>query len=98
MVDKFVILQNCQFEKNNFQNRFNIGDKWYTLSVNKGLEPIIKKKYVNPINDWVKIKKNLKEYENVLNIFDECISENLTETNSKIIKKIWLIVTFYLFL
>ena len=61
MVDKFVILQNCQFEKNNFQNRFNIGDKWHTLSTNRGLEPIINKKYVNHVKDWLKIKNNLKE-------------------------------------
>ena len=36
--DIFVILSNCQFEKNNFQNRFNIDDRWYTMSTNKGLE------------------------------------------------------------
>jgi len=88
MVDKFIILQNCQFEKNNFQNRFNIGDKWYTLSVNKGLEPIVNKKYVKPTDDWLRIKNNLKEYKNVLNVFDDCISESLCETNSNIIKKI----------
>ena len=88
MVDKFVILQNCQFEKNNFQNRFNIGDKWHTLSTNRGLEPIINKKYVNHIKDWLKIKNNLKEYKEVLDVFDDCITENLSETNSKIIKKV----------
>ena len=88
MVDKFVILQNCQFEKNNFQNRFNIGDKWHTLSTNRGLEPIINKKYVNYVKDWLKIKNNLKEYKEVLDVFDDCITENLSETNSKIIKKV----------
>ena len=80
--DIFVILKHCQFEKNNFQNRFNIGDKWHTLSTNRGLEPIINKKYVNHVKDWLKIKNNLKEYKEVLDVFDDCITENLSETNS----------------
>ena len=29
-VDVFVILKECQFEKNGYQNRFNFNDKWYT--------------------------------------------------------------------
>lgn len=87
-VDRFIILENCQFEKNNFQNRFNIGSDWYTMSVNKGLEPIVNKKYVNHNVDWVKIKKKLSTHKNSLDIFDDCISESLSNTNTKIIKKI----------
>lgn len=86
--DIFVILQNCQFEKNNFQNRFNKDEKWYTMSVNKGLDPIITKRYLNPEKDWIRIKNMLPEYGDVLNLFDDCISENLAHTNSKIIFKI----------
>ena len=39
--DIFVILQNCQFEKNNFQNRFNVDNQWYTMRVTKTMENII---------------------------------------------------------
>jgi hypothetical protein len=86
--DIFVILQNCQFEKNNFQNRFNKDGNWYTMSVNKGLEDIVLKKYINPEKDWLKIKKMLPNYHSILSEFDDCISKNLAETNYKIILKI----------
>jgi hypothetical protein len=86
--DIFVILQNCQFEKNNFQNRFNKDGNWYTMSVNKGLEPIHLKKYLNPEKDWIRIKNMLPEYKSILCLFDDCVSESLSETNSKIIFKI----------
>lgn len=86
--DCFIILENCQFEKNNFQNRFNIGETWYTMSVKKGLEPIVNKVYVNPHSDWEKIKTKLKNYKSLLDNFDDCISESLSETNKKVIVKI----------
>lgn len=86
--DIFVILTHCQFEKNNFQNRFNFNDKWQTLSVNKGLEPIVNKVYVNPHDDWVKIKNNLPEYEHILSQFDNYITSSLVCTNIAIIRKI----------
>ena len=54
--DVFVILTQCQFEKNGFQNRFNHQGQWKTLSINKGLQPIVEKKYVNSARDWAKIK------------------------------------------
>lgn len=88
MCDKFVILTNCQYEKNGFQNRFNIDGEWRTMSVHKGLVNLSEKKYSNPIYDWNKIKKQSFKYKDVLEIFDDCISENLMETNVKIIKKI----------
>ena len=85
----FVFLTRCQYEKNGYQNRFNIGSNWYTMSVKKGLIPICEKKYANPQYDWSKIKKSLRgEYGEILDEFDECISENLCQTNIAIIEKI----------
>ena len=86
--DVFVILNHCQFRKNNFQNRFNIGDQWYTLGVIKGNDPIIEKKYKSPSEDWETIKRRLPHYEKLLNEFDECVNDTLWETNGKIIKLI----------
>jgi len=86
--DIFVIMCNCQYEKNNFQNRFNLNNKWNTMSVNKGLEPIVDKRYLSPDKDWNKIKVNLKEYSSVLDQFDDCISDSLVETNVCLIRKI----------
>jgi len=87
-VDTFVILKEVQFEKNNFQNRFNFNNQWFTLSVQKGMIPIKDKKYVDPFSDWNKIKIKLREYDEILTQFDDCISEDLFTTNFKIIKKI----------
>lgn len=86
--DIFVILKYCQFEKNNYQNRFNIDGKWQTMSVNKGLEPICDKKYTNHLEDWRKIKNKLSEYKSILDLFDTCISDSLSDTNINIILKI----------
>ena len=83
--DTFVFLRHCQFEKNNYQNRFFYRDSWRTMSVNKGLEPIINKRYADPHNDWQKIKNNLKDKRQILEEFDDCISESLWDTNQKII-------------
>jgi len=85
--DIFVILQNCQFEKNNFQNRFNIDNQWYTMRVPKTMENIIDKTYINSVYDWNKIKKGFPKLKNKLDVFDDCISESLANTNSKIIMK-----------
>ncbi len=85
--DVFVIIENCQFEKNNYQNRFHIDDKWYTMSVNKGLDPINTKKYVFFEKDWLRIKSSLPKYKKILDLFDDCVSENLSQMNSLIIKK-----------
>ena len=43
--DVFVILSECQFEKNGFQNRFQ-RNGWNTMSVASGLAPIREKQYV----------------------------------------------------
>ena len=71
--DIFVILTHCQFEKNNFQNRFNKDSKWYTMCVNKGLDPIYTKIYLSPEKDWKRIKDMLPEYKDVLDLFDDCV-------------------------
>jgi len=87
-VDRFVILTHCQFEKNGYQNRFNFNNSWYTMSVKKGLEPIKDKLYLNPNNDWDKIKNRLSEYKTILDEFDNCIVESLEETNCLVINKL----------
>ena len=84
--DVFVILSECQFEKGNFQNRFNMYGLWHTMSVNKGLEPIKNKKYVSYSRDWGKIKKRL--YKHNLSVFDEFVCDSLLDTNLGIIGKI----------
>lgn len=82
--DIFVIMGNCQFEKNNFQNRFNVNNKWHTMRVFSGMTTLIKdKKYISPEEDWQKITKAFPK----LSMFDSCISENLLSTNSFIIKE-----------
>lgn len=86
--DVFVILENCQFQKNGFQNRFKMNDTWHTMSTTKRLIPINEKPYLNHQKDWLKIKTKLAEYSEILNQFDYCISDNLANTNIKIIKKV----------
>jgi len=58
------------------------------MSVNKGLEPIINKRYVDPLKDWQKIKTNLKDKRQILDAYDDCISESLWETNHKVIMRL----------
>lgn len=95
--DIFLIMVHCQYENRNYQNRFNIGENWYTMSVNKGLQTqqnsaptdsIFSKKYVNFKNDWDKIKNRLPDYRTILDEFDNSICESLSETNISIILKI----------
>ena len=85
--DVFVFLRYCQFEKNNYQNRFFYRDAWRTMSVNGGLQPIIEKKYVKPREDWNRIKENLKDKKLILEEFDDCITDSLWSTNHNIILK-----------
>lgn len=87
MSEKFVLLTDCQYEKNGFQNRFNLGGSWHTMSAQKGLTRISEKKYVNHLADWQKIKISLKKYEDILVLFDDCISDSLAQTNIRIIRK-----------
>lgn len=84
--DVFVLLTNCQFEKNNYQNRFLFRDDWYTLRVRRGTAPIAEKRYVDPLADWEGIKARLPEHREPLSAFDPCIGESLALTNVGIIR------------
>lgn len=84
--DVFVVLGYCQFEKNGFQNRFQLDQVWHTLSVYKGLVPIREKKYVNPKKDWENIKSQLPLYKDVLSEMDYCVTDNVFDMNFSIIK------------
>jgi hypothetical protein len=83
--DIFIILGHCDFEKNNYQNRFFFEDRWLTMSVEATRKRIVDKLYKNPTFDWMKIKKQLHQYP--LGIFDEFICESVFTTNVGIIKK-----------
>lgn len=95
--DIFLIMFHCQYENRNYQNRFNINDNWYTMSVNKGVnkqnnsspsDSIFSKRYINYKSDWDKIKNKLVDYRSILDEFDSSICENLAETNISIIIRI----------
>lgn len=81
--DVFVILNHVQFPKNNYVNRFNYADKWYTMRINQSLIPIIKKEYLHPEKDWLKITQALPKLE----VFNDCVNANLAQMNSQIIRK-----------
>lgn len=76
-----VILTQCQFEKNGYQNRFNHQNKWYTMRINQSLIPIKDKVYLSPEDDWQKIIDQFP----VLKKLDIIPSVNLSEMNSDII-------------
>jgi hypothetical protein len=82
--DIFVILGQCDFEKNNFQNRFKYRDQWNTLSVESARKKIVDKQYTNIQHDWDKMKKRIDH--RPLRIFDHCISNSVFQTNVGIIK------------
>lgn len=83
--DIFVLLGHCQFEKNGFQNRFNLDGRWNTMSVKKGLEYINKKQYIDSKKDWNRIKNSIPKYKNILSEMDDLITNDLYQTNSSII-------------
>lgn len=84
--DVFVLLTDCQFEKNGYQNRFMLGGRWHTMSVNRGLESIRAKRYLSPERDWNKIKSNVGMCD--LSDYDDCISSDLVDTNYRIILRL----------
>lgn len=83
--DVFVILNHVQYEKNNYQNRFQLDGKWHTMSVERGLKPIITKRYVNAKKDWERIKSAVPYN---IDSFDYCIGDSLAATNYYIIQNI----------
>lgn len=86
--DLFVVMRHCQFEKNNYQNRFCFRGQWFTLSVNgdKHLQSIDEKSYTNPHEDWARILQRLREFNHVLGTYTPLISERLSFTNTSIIR------------
>lgn len=80
--DLFVLLTECQFEKNGYQNRFNHENKWYTMRVNQSLIPIREKYYSEPLEDWCKIARQFPVL-NKLNIYPV---KHMASLNSQIIK------------
>ena len=84
--DIFVLLNHCQFEKNGFQNRFNLNGRWNTMSVNRGLDYINTKKYIDSKKDWARIKKSLPKYKFILSEMDDLIADSLYQTNTSIIQ------------
>lgn len=47
LCDKFIILAQCQFEKNGWQNRCQVNDKYWTKPVQHGLDAISRKRYTD---------------------------------------------------
>jgi len=45
--DIFIILTETQYEKNGFTNRCKVNGKWWTNPIDKGLRPIIDKRYTD---------------------------------------------------
>lgn len=87
-VDKFIILTHCQFEKNNYQNRFRFEDRWYTMSIKHGNVLINEKQYNDHFMDWRRIKEKLPQFN--LEEFNMCIEKKLWATNTNIISRIAL--------
>lgn len=82
--DLFVILTHCQFTRDCYQQRFNMGGKWYSMGVNhKFGETIREKQYANPQEDWAKIRRRVNRP--VLDELTSFISGSLVNTNVAII-------------
>ena len=81
MCDVFIIMRYCQFEKNNYQNRFFDGTYWNTMRVSKKTERIVDKNYLSPYEDWAVIENRHKH----LRGFSDCIRGGVSETNTNII-------------
>ena len=47
--DIFVMMINCQFEKNGWQNRCEVWDRKWTMPVEKGMKPIKEKIYIGGV-------------------------------------------------
>ena len=84
--DIFIVMTHCQFEKNGYQNRFNMFNRWYTMRVPKGIDLISSKSYLDAEEDWERINRRLPEFN--LHIFDDCITGNIAICNLAIIKRI----------
>lgn len=83
MCDKFVILSEVQFEKNGYQNRYFLQgkQKWVTMPVNHGLEPIYKKFYTNNIHLETLNISIIRNFKDILSIDCEIVEDVVS--NSK---------------
>ncbi len=83
--DVFVLLNNVQYTKNNFQSRFMYNEKWYTMRCNQSHELIKDKAYLYPAEDWMKITNSLPK----LKVFNPCFgsSKFLYKINGAIIRQ-----------
>lgn len=84
--DLFVLLTHAQFSPGNYHNRFQLGERWMTMSVNRGLEPLTQKRYLRPEADWRRIKESSGR--DMLRVFDSCISPSLVETNVAVVRQL----------
>lgn len=81
LADVFVILTECQFEKNGYQNRYFDDGKWVTNPVKRGTCQILEKEYTNGDNllelnmAWIySIAKTLDIKTEI--VFDSCSSND----------------------
>jgi hypothetical protein len=87
--DVFVIFTSAQYSKGNFHNRFSIGEKWFTMSVNHRIEPLLMKQYSDPVEDWLKIKRRLPpDLAAIFDSFSQLVDSSLAKMNSAIIRAI----------
>ena len=86
--DVCVILENVQYVKHNFQNRFWFDSGWKTLSVKSShlQTKICEKEYATPTSDWTRIKASIGY--TWLSSFDHCFNQSLSMTNFEIITQI----------
>jgi hypothetical protein len=91
--DLFVLLENVQYTRHQFQNRFNYFNKWMTMPVENGnLQDLIKdKRYINPEISWKSIKSKVNA--SFLDEFDHLISDSLSDTNIGLIESISKVLT-----
>lgn len=86
--DLHVVLAHCQYERHNYQNRFQYGGRWMTLSVNQALVTLVDKVYRQPLEDYAAIKRRIPERADVLSLFDDCIQASLVETNVAVLRRV----------
>ncbi len=86
--DVHVIMAQAQFNRQNYHHRFNIGERWFSMSTNGGRAACCEKRYVEPQKNWAAIKRKLPEFRAELDLFDDCFDENLVETNVRILRRL----------
>lgn len=80
MADKFVILKEVQFEKNGFQNRYNLSNgKWVTKPVKNEICSISEKKYADGSNLFQINMKWIEAIKETLGIDTEVVYDYPTE-------------------